>query len=130
MSGAVRVGHGDPQIRLVERRIVIAAVPDNHVRFLLGLFQYRRVVDARVDDYAVAQVRLVLLTFLDGAVVQVEVVIRCKTLHRLPCQVAVGHRVANSDGFLAHVGQDMRDATRHLALAATRPYRGHGDHRL
>ena len=46
---------------------------------------------------AVVDERLVVLPFLDGTVVPVEVLIGGETLHRLLDQVAVGHRVSDGD---------------------------------
>ena len=126
----MRVGDGDPQVGLVERRVVVAAVPQDHVRLLLGLGEDRAVVDARVDDRTVADVGLVLLHLLDRAVVLRHVLQRREPLHDLLAQVAVGHGMPDGDGALIPLPQERHDPARRLALTAPGPNRTHGDHRL
>ena len=60
----------------------------------------------------------------------IQIVKRGKALHRLPGQVAIWHGMANRNGLLAAILENMRDPPRGLALAATGAHRTHGDHRL
>ena len=53
VTGAVRVGHHDVKIALVERDVVVAAVPEDDVGLFLGLAQDGFVVHAGEDDHAV-----------------------------------------------------------------------------
>src|SRR6476661_1260634 len=101
VSRPERIHQGDPHGRAVEREIVVAAVPQQHVAFGLRLLQDRSVVDPRVDDGPRHDVRLILLAFLDRAVVAVEVGELGVPLHALRREVPVRHRVANGDHTLA-----------------------------
>jgi hypothetical protein len=130
VPGPVRVGHDDPQVGFEKRRVVVAAVPDDDVRLLLGRGEDRRVVGACVHDDAVVDVRLVFFTLLDRAVVQREVVVAREPLHGLLGQHAVGHRVAHRDRLQAELAQDARDAPCHRALAAARAHGGDRDDRF
>ena len=67
VPGSVRVDDDDVEVGLDERRVVVAAVPDDHVRLLLGAGEDRRVVDPGEDEVAFGEVRLVLLALLDRA---------------------------------------------------------------
>jgi hypothetical protein len=49
----------------VERHVVVAAVPDDHVGFLLGPAENRLVVDAGVHDHPQPHRLLVFLALLD-----------------------------------------------------------------
>ena len=50
VAGPVRVDDDDLQVGLVEGEVVVAAVPEDDVGFLLGLAEDGLVVDAGVDD--------------------------------------------------------------------------------
>ena len=130
MAGAVRVGHHDRQVGLVEGEIVVAAIPQDDIHFLLGLAQDGFVIHAGVDDHAVIEVRFVLLALFDGALVLVQVGIIGEALHLLRDQVAVGHGVADGGHLVAHVAQDQRNAPGGLALARTGAHRADRNDRL
>ena len=117
------------QVGRVERQVVVAAVPEHDVGLGLGLAQDAAVVDARVDDDAGLDVRLVLLALLDRAVVPHEVVERLEPLAGLRREVAVGHRVAHRHDPQPQVAQQPGDVAGGLALAHARAHRGDGDHR-
>ena len=91
----VRIYNDHVQRRLDEGRVVVAAVPDDHVRFLLGEREHGRAVDAGEDDVALREMGLVLLALLDRALGRVEIRVAREALDGLPLQVAVGHRVAD-----------------------------------
>jgi hypothetical protein len=61
----------------------------------LGLAQDGLVVDPGVDDDPGVDVRLVLLAFLDGALVPHEVLVGLEALAGLRSEVAVRHGVAD-----------------------------------
>jgi hypothetical protein len=127
----MRVGHDDVQVGLEERRVVVAAVPEDDVGFLLRLAQDGLVVDAGVDDAADGHVRLVLLHLLDGAVVLRQVGDGGEALHGAGLlEVAVGHRVPHGDDLLARLAEDLADAAARLALAAAGAHGAHADDRL
>ena len=92
----VRVDDDEVQVRPDERRVVVAAVPEDHVGLLLGRVEDRRVVDPGEDDVALGQVRLVLLALLDRAVVGGEVLVAAEALDGLLRQVAVRHRMGRT----------------------------------
>jgi len=129
VAGTQRVHDRDLEVRLVEREVVVAAVPQHHVGFRLRLLEDLCVVHARVDDRARSHVRLVLLTLLDRALVQIHVRHRGEALHRLRGKIAVGHRVTDRDHAALLVAQDADHATRGLALAAAGANRADADQR-
>ena len=93
---AQRVRDDDVEVGLVERRVVVAAVPQDDVRLLLRLRQDVAVVDAGVDDRAADDVRLVLLDLLDRAVVLLEVGDRRRSAGRAASR---GCRTASGGGW-------------------------------
>ena len=126
----VRVADDDVQVRLDERRVVVAAVPDDHVRLLLGPREDGGVVDPGEDEVPLGQVRLVLLALLDRAVRGVEVLVALEALHGLLRQVAVRHRVPQDGDALPRLAQEVRDVPRRLALAGARAHGADRDHGL
>ena len=126
----VRVDDDDVDVRLDERRVVVAAVPEDHVGLLLGAVEDRPVVDPGEDEVALGQVGLVLLAFLDRRVGGVEVLVALEALHRLRGEVAVGHRVAQDCDAVAGLAQERRDVPGRLALARAGADRADGDDRL
>ena len=67
-----------------------------------------RVVDAREDEVALGEVRLVLLALLDRRVGRVEILVALEALDGLLRQVAVGHRVPQHGHALARLAQQLR----------------------
>jgi hypothetical protein len=84
-----------------EGRVVVAPVPDDHVRLLLGPLEDGAVVDPGEDDVPLREVRLVLLALLDGRIGRVEVLVALEALDGLLREVAVGHRVPEDCDALA-----------------------------
>ena len=124
-----RVGHHDLQVGLVEGEVVVAAVPEDDVGFLLGLAQDGLVIHAGVDDDAGHDMGLVLLALLDRAFVAVEVGQLGVALDLLDGQVAVGHGMADG-GHAAALGlEDLGHLARGLALAAPGADGADRDHR-
>ena len=128
--GAVRIHHRDPQVRLVERHVVVAAVPDHYVGLGFGLAQNAFVVHAGIDDAARHDVRLVLLALLDRHLVAFHILHRGKTLHGLRHEVAIGHGVAHRHDAQPHVAQRAHHGPAGLALAGARARGADGHHRL
>ena len=121
----MRVDDDDRQIGLVERKVVVAAVPDDDVGFLLRCAQDLLVVDASVDDRSVVDVGFVLLPLFDRAVMLVEVGVGFEPLHFLRDKVAVGHRMSDDGKLLALRLQDLAHPARRLTLS--RPGANGGD---
>ena len=115
---------------LDERRVVVAAVPDDHVSLLLGGLQDRGVVDAGEDEVALGEVRLVLLALLDRAVGRVEVLVAREALDDLLREVAVGHGVPEDGDALSVVAQELSDPAGCLALPRAGADRADRDRRL
>jgi hypothetical protein len=126
------MGVDDRQVqrRPYEGRVVVAAVPEDHVGLALGRAEDRLVVDAGEDEVALGEVRLVLLALLDRAVGRVEVLVALEPLHRLPCEVAVGHGVAEDGDAPPRVVQERGDPSRRLALPRARANGADRDDRL
>ena len=121
MARAEGVHNHDAQVGAIEGEIVIPAVPDDDVGFLLGFLDDLPVIHAGVDHRAQVYVRLILLALFDGAIVGVEVLEGSVALHDLPGEVPIGHRVADGDDPLAHVAQGPDDLPGRLALAGAGP---------
>ena len=94
---AQRVGDGDVQVRLHKRKVVVAAVPDDDVGFVLRQPQNLGVVHAREHHVAGCDVRLVLLPLLGGAACGIEIGRRCEALHARGGEIAVRHRMPQHD---------------------------------
>ncbi len=47
----------------------------------------------------------------DRAIVQIKIIVGCKTLHRLFCKVSVGHGMTDSDGLLAQFLENVRNTS-------------------
>ncbi len=129
VAGAVRVGQNDVHVALVEREVVVAAIPYDDVGLLLRLAQDLLVVDACIHDDASVDQRLVLLPLLDRGLVKLEVLIAGISLNRLLYQIAVRHRVANRHDAEAHVPQDGGYPPRGGALSRAGPDGADADHR-
>ena len=83
VAGAMRVDHHDVQVGLVEREVIVSAIPEDDVGLGFRLAQDLFIVYAGVDDHAIVNVRLVFLALLDGTVVLVQIGIIGKTLYDL-----------------------------------------------
>ena len=130
VADAQRIGDDDVQVRCIEGRVVVPAVPEDDIGLGLGLRQDVAVVDARVDDRAADDVRFVLLDFLDRALVLLEVGNRREALDPLLLQVAIGHRVPDGGDLQAVLLEDAGDAPGGLALAGAGADGADRDHRL
>ena len=67
------IGQGDVQIGPDEREIIVAAIPQDDVGFLLCRAEDVGVIDAGEDEIAECDVRLVFLALLDRALRRVEI---------------------------------------------------------
>jgi len=86
----VRIGHHDVEVRPDEREVVVAAVPEDHARLLLGAVEDPLVVHSGEDHVAPGDVGLVLLALLDGAVLIVHVAHAREALAHLPARSPYG----------------------------------------
>ena len=129
VPGPQRVGDHDVQVGTVERQVVVAAVPQQHVGLGLGPLQDGVVVDPGVHDRARGQVGLVLLALLDGGAGRDQVVDAGEPLHGLAGQVAVGHRVADGHHLAAGGAQDLGHPPGRLGLARPGADGAHRHHR-
>ena len=120
VSGTMRIDDDDVEVGLDERRVVVAAVPEDDVRFLLRRAQDALVVDAREDEVALGEMRLVLLALLDRRVRCLEILIALEPLYRLFRQIAVRHGMAQHGDALPGFAEQFGDAPSRLALARAR----------
>ncbi len=127
----VGINDDNLEVGTEEGQVVIAAVPDDDVGFLLGLAQDGLIIDAGEDDRATLDVRFVLLTLLDGAVGTIHIGVGGKALHGLGGEIAIRHGVAHSDHTLiAQLAlQNIEHLARGLALAAAGAHGADGDDR-
>jgi hypothetical protein len=119
VSGAVGIYHHDFEISSVEGRVVIATVPENDVGFLFCLAEDLLVIDACVNDSALLEMRLVLFTLFDGALMVLKVIHGGEALHRLGGKVAIGHGVPDHYWIPPQVTKLGRDHAREGTLAAS-----------
>src|SRR3989304_3607968 len=117
MAWTVRVSHNYLQVRNIEWEIVITTVPQDDIDFLLSLAQNFLVIPSGVNDHPVVDVGFIFLTFLNGALLLVEISIRGESLDGLLHQVTVRHGVADGCHFITHAAQDQRYTASSLALA-------------
>ena len=129
VARAQRVRHDDRQVGLVERQVVVAAVPEDHVGLGLGGPQDVLVVHAREDEAPGIEMRLVLLALLDRRLVAVQVRVGLVALAALRDQVAVRHRVADHRDLEALRLEQRRHVAAGLALAAAGADRADRDDR-
>jgi hypothetical protein len=121
--------HHDLDLGPEEGQIIIAPVPDDHVRLRLRAAQDGLVIDSGVHHRAMVDVRLVLLHLLDRAILGLHVLHAREALDLLPPQVAVRHRMPDHDHPLAGLTQDLAHAAARLALAAAGAHGAHRDDR-
>ena len=95
VAGAQRIDQTDQEVGPQEGQVVVASVPEDDVRLGPRAPGDALEVDSREDDSTRRDVRLVLLALLDRAAPRVEVLERGESLHRLRCEIAVGHGVTN-----------------------------------
>ena len=60
------IGYSDPEVRLEERSVVVAPIPDYHIGLLFGCFQNGLVIDTGIHHRPTFDVCLVLFSLLDG----------------------------------------------------------------
>ena len=116
----------------IEGEVVVAAVPHDDVGLCLRLPQDGRVVDARVDDRAADDVRLVFLALLDGAVMRARGRrASAKRCTRCADQIAVRHRMADdARPCRPRSRSSLARRARRLALARAGAHGADGDDRL
>src|SRR5271167_2047312 len=133
MACAVRVSHHNLQIASVETCVVVAAVPQDDVRFFFGGAENLLVVDSRVNHRAVLKMRLVFFPFLDRAFIAIQIFAVGEALYGLRLQISIGHRVANDNRLPTVVPEFPRDEPRNGTLSAAGShgaYRNHGNSRF
>ncbi len=124
-----RVDERDVHVRPVERQVVVAPVPQQHIALRLGLFEDRRVVDAGVDHGPRRDVGLVLLPLLDRAVIPVEILELREPLHALRDEVPVRHRMPDGHDLLPGLLERRGHGPGRLGLPDAGADRGDGHRR-
>src|SRR5208337_4886983 len=79
------VHYGYLKIRAKKREVVIPSVPDDDIPFPFRGPENPLIIYAGVDHGSLADERLILLPFLDGAVIEGEVLEMLETFDRLFC---------------------------------------------
>ncbi len=115
------VDQHDVQVGPQEREVVVASVPHDEIRLVLGALHDRRVVHAREHHVPRREVRLVLLALLRGASGRVQIRPAREALDALALEIAVGHRVAQHRHPVPAPAQPPSEPSRGLRLAAPRP---------
>src|SRR4030043_2353119 len=101
LSGIVELFVARPQgiyennlpIRPDKRKIIVASIPDNHLRLLFGHPQYLFVIHTGVDGNSHLNERLEFLSLFDGARLLLHIVHAGKTEHR--SKLAISHRMTD-----------------------------------
>ena len=118
MTGAMGINHHDVEIRLEERHIVVATIPNDYVSFLFGGSQDALIIDTGKDNGSHRNVRFVFLHLFDSAFMSCEIIERGESLHGLGSEIAVWHRMAYRDhSFKAKIMKVFYDLARGLAFA-------------
>ena len=73
--------------------------------------------------------RLIFFAFFDRTLLHIEVFHRGEALHRLRCQIAVWHRMADYNGRQSVSPQFRGDEARYRTLTASGPHRTDRDNR-
>ena len=106
MPCAVRISDSDHQVRIVEREVIVSAIPEHHittVRIILCSAQDSFIINAGIDYVTAYNMRFVLFHLLNRALMLLQVFNHCKTLNLLLNKITVRHRVAhchNLEAFL------------------------------
>ena len=116
------------QVRTVERKIVIPAVPQNYIGLPLDLLEDLVIVDSGVNDGLVLEVGFILFPLLDGAVVPGQVLESGEPLDSLALQVAIGHRMAHYRDAQAPTFENGRHPSGKRALPDSGSHGADGDH--
>jgi hypothetical protein len=130
VAGPVGVDQRNVEVGTIKRRVIVAAVPQDDVGFLLGLADDHFVIDARVDDNAIVDMGLVFLALFDRAAVAIEVLVGLETLAGLLGEVTVGHRVTDRHHPLTHSLEKARYVPRCLRFTDAGAHSGDGDDRF
>ncbi len=117
MPRPVRIDHCDGQIWLIERNIVVTAVPEDHIGLFFRLCQNRLVIHPGVQHIAAHDMRFIFFPFFDSAFVPVEIIQFGKTLHFLFFQIAVGHGMPDHNHPFFLFGQVFSHKAGSLAFA-------------
>src|ERR1044072_6579761 len=112
------IGDHDLQVGLEKRRVIVAAVPENQVRFLLGTKEDGFVIDSGINHGSVHDVGFVLLALLERALVFLRAGKSCEPLTRLVVKIGVGHRKMNAGRMPAEPLKLSEDMARNGTLAA------------
>src|SRR5690349_1107119 len=121
MAGTVWICHHDFKIGSIERCVVVSAVPENYVGFLLSAAENSFVVHARVYDRSLLNMGFVFFPLFDRAFVEFEIFDGGKALDGLGRKISVWHRVPNNDGLPALAAKFFSHKARDWAFAATGP---------
>ena len=130
VSWTVGIDDDDVDVGLDERRVVVAAVPQDHVGFLFRCVQDLLVVDSGEDEVSLGEMRLVLLTLLDRRIGGFEVLVALEALHGLFREISVRHRMPEDGHLFAGLAEELGDAPGGLALAGPGADRADRDGRL
>jgi hypothetical protein len=126
----VRVEQDNMDIRLKERRVVVASIPKNNIGFLFRLPQDATEIDSGVDRYSPLDVRLVFFYFLNGALLRDKIVKRGEALNDLIFEVPIGHGVTHYHHLPVEIPQNSGDFAGCLGFAAPGPNGANGYNRL
>ena len=114
VPGTMRVKNNNVNRRIIKRRIVVAAVPNDNIGFFFGCFQNSPVVDSSINNNALIHQRFILFSFLDRTLMLLKILIIRKPLYHLFGQISVRHWMADDHNPLPHLSQDCADMTRGL----------------
>jgi hypothetical protein len=113
-----------------ERQVVVPAIPDQNIGFLFGPSEDLLIVDTSEHRDAGFDQRLILLAFLQGAVVPIQVRQFAEPLHRLSGQVAIGHGMANRHDSVAEIAEYTTNVSGSGAFAGAGTDSAKSDHRF
>ena len=118
MSYPVRIEQNDMNIRLIKGRIIVAAVPYNHVRLFFCGFKDFAVVNAGIYHNSLVDQRFVFFPFFQGALMGSKIPVGRKPLNLLLSQISVRHGMTNRHNLPAHFTQNGAYLAGGLGLSA------------
>ena len=133
MSRSQGIDENDVKAWSDERKVVVAAIPQDDIRLLRGSLEDAGIVGTGKDQIADGKMRLVLLPLFDRALRGIQIPEALEPLHGLALEMAIGHRMADGDHAKAALLEPSREPASNLRLSNTRSHRrdcDDGDARL
>ncbi len=111
MTRSVWVSHYYVQVRCVEGHVIVASVPNDNVCFFLGRSQNLFIINSRIDNETVGDMRLIIFSLLNSALISVKILHRSESLNNLSAQVTIRHGMPHNHNLITHLPQDSANSS-------------------